>query len=198
MVNTIKNRIKEIYRKIELSKINYFNHKFKKYIVKYEESKNELKIFNSNGEYKVVKNCIANKVKVMEIIKEHQKEIDKKIQYYEEISEDNKLILISSAFLLFVLGCVFMFSFFVGSYLFLLLALIAFSITLLLFSINTYKIILLREEVKRLKLIKDNNNILNDSELKDIIMDSFIILKNKFYSVLTKFIDTFDKKRIKS
>lgn len=198
MVNTIKNKIKDIYRKVELSKINYLNHKFKKYIVKCEENKNELKIFNSNGDYKIVKNTIANKVKVMEIIKDHKKEIDNKINYYEGMSEDNKIVILSSAFLICVLACVFIFSFFVGSYIFLVLSLITFSITLSLFSINTYKIILLREEVKRLKLIKDNKDILNDNELKDLLMDSFVILKKIFYNVLSKIIDVFDGKKVKS
>ena len=79
MINTIKENIKEIYRKINLSKINYLNHKFKKYIVKYEEKNNKIKIYNSNGDYKLVENTIPNKVKIMEIIKEHKKEMENKI-----------------------------------------------------------------------------------------------------------------------
>ena len=43
--------------------------------------------------------------------------------------DDNLIVLLSTSLLLIVLGCVFMFSFFVGSYMFLLLSLSAFSIT---------------------------------------------------------------------
>lgn len=198
MINTIKRKIKEILRKLELSKINYLNHKFKKYIIKFEENENELKIFNSNGDYKVVEKTIANKVKLMEIIKEHQKEIEEKIDLYEKTHDDNIIILLSSALLLIVLSCVFIFSFFVGSYIFLLLSLISFSITISLFTINTYKIILFREEIKRLKMIKENKNILNDNELKDIIIDSIVILKDKIYKTIIKIFDIFENKRVKS
>lgn len=198
MVNTIKEKIREIFRKLELSKINYLNHKFKKYIIKYEETKDTLKIFNSNGDFKVVEKTIPNKVKVMEIIKDHQKEIDEKMNLYEKTHDDNLIILLSSALLLIVLACVFIFSFFVGSYIFLLLALISFSITFSLFCVNTYKIILFREEIKRLKLIKENKDILNDNELKDILIDSFKIVKDKIYTALIKIFDIFENKRVKS
>ena len=198
MVNTIKNKLKELYRKINLSKINYLNHKFKKYIIKFEEKKDKIKIFNSNGDFKIVDNTIANKVKVMEIIKEHKREIDDKIVYYENNKEDYKIVILSSSFFICVLGCVFVFSFFVGSYIFLLLALIAFSITLTLYSINIYKNILFREEVKRLKLIRENKDILNDDELKDIIIDTFIIIKKYFYGVLIKLFELFENKKVKS
>ena len=198
MVNTIKNKIKELYRKINLSKINYFNHKFKKYIIKYEEKKDKLKIYNSNGDFKIVNNTIPNKVKIMEIIKEHQKEIDYRINYYDNNKDDYKIIILLSSFFLCVLGCVFIFSFFVGSYLFLLLSLISFSITFTLFIINTYKNFMFREEIKRLKLIKENKNILNDDELKDIILDLFKIIKNYFYSVIIKILDMFETKKVKS
>lgn len=198
MINTIKEIIEKIFLRIKLSKINYLNHKFKKYIVKYEEKKDKLKIYNSNGDYKIIENTIPNKVKVMEIIKEHKIEIDEKITQYENKKDDNLIILLSTAFLLIVLGFVFIFSFFVGSYVFLVLSLIAFSITLVLFSINTYKILLFREEIKRLNLIKDNKDIFNNNEIKEIILDSIIIIKDKIYSVILKIFEILDNKKVKS
>jgi len=138
MIKTIKEKLIKLFLRIKLSKINFLNHKFKKYIVKYEEKKGKLKIYNSNGDYKIIDSTIPNKVKVMEIIKEHQKEMDEKINLYEEKRDDNIIILLSTIFLLFVLGFVFIFSFFVGSYLFLILSLSSFSITLILFTLNTY------------------------------------------------------------
>lgn len=198
MINTIKEIIEKIFLRIKLSKINYLNHKFKKYIVKYEEKKDKLKIYNSNGDYKIIENTIPNKVKVMEIIKEHKIEIDEKITQYENKKDDNLIILLSTAFLLIVLGFVFIFSFFVGSYVFLVLSLIAFSITLVLFSINTYKILLFREEIKRLKLIRQNKNIFKNSELKEMIFDSLIIIKDKIYNVILKIFEILDSKKVKS
>ena len=173
-------------------------HKFKKYIVKYEEKKDKLKIYNSNGDFKIIDNTIPNKVKVMEIIKDHKIDMDINIEKYENKKEDNLIIILSSAFLLIVLGFVFLFSFFVGSYIFLTLSLISFIITLILFIINTYKIILFREEIKRLKLIKDNKDIFDSSELRDIIFDSIIILKDKIYNVILKCFELLDNKKVKS
>lgn len=198
MINTIKEKIEKLLLRIKLSKINYLNHKFKKYIVKYEEKKDKIKIYNSNGDYKIIDNTIPNKVKVMEIIKEHKIEIEEKIEKYENKKDDNLIILLSTAFLLIVLGFVFIFSFFVGSYLFLLLSLISFSITLVLFSINTYKIYLFREEIKRLKLIKDNKDIFNNNEIKEMILDSLIIIKDKIYSIILKVFQILDNKKVKS
>jgi len=198
MINTIKEKINKIFLRIKLSKINYLNHKFKKYIVKYEENKDKIKIYNSNGDYKIIDNTIPNKVKVMEIIKDHQNEMAEKIEIYENKKDDNLIILLSTAFLLIVLGFVFIFSFFVGSYIFLLLSLSAFSITLVLFSINTYKIFLFREEIKRLKLIKENKDIFKNNELKEIIFDSLVILKDKIYNVILKVFDILDSKKVKS
>ena len=39
-MNTIKEKINLFIKKIKLSKLNFLNHKFKKYIIKYEENEN--------------------------------------------------------------------------------------------------------------------------------------------------------------
>jgi len=197
MIKTIKEKLIKLFLRIKLSKINFLNHKFKKYIVKYEEKKGKLKIYNSNGDYKIIDSTIPNKVKVMEIIKEHQKEMDEKINLYEEKRDDNIIILLSTIFLLFVLGFVFIFSFFVGSYLFLILSLSSFSITLILFTLNTYKMLLFREEIKRFKLVKENKDIFNYNEFKDIILDTYTILKDKGYNLILKILSVLDNKKVK-
>ena len=94
MIKEIRNIFSTILKKIELKKINFLNHKFKKYIVKFEEEDNNLKIYNSNGDYKIVENNILNKVKAMEIINVHNKEIDEKINYYNNKKEDYKFIIL--------------------------------------------------------------------------------------------------------
>ena len=133
----------------------------------------------------------------MEIIKDHEKEITEKINNYEIKRDDYLIILLSSGLLLCFLGIMFIFSFFVGSYIMFILAFAAFSISLVLFGLNTYKIILNREEVKRLKLIKEDKNIYDDNELKDILIDSFKYIKNYFYGIILKVINILEKNKSK-
>lgn len=197
MLKKLKEQIRLIFKRIELSRINFLNHKLRKFIVKYEETNDTIKIYNSNGDSKIVKNTIPNKVKVMEIIKAHKKQMDKEITYYENNSEDYKIILISSSLFLIVLGCTFIFSFFVGSYILFFLTFFSFSITLSLFVVNTYKTLLFREEVKRLKQIKENKIDLEDNELLDTIKDSFKYVKKCFYDIVLKIINIFDNIKVK-
>lgn len=197
MISTIIEKVKLIFKKIELSKINYYNHKFKKYIIGYEEIGDKIKVLNSTGDYKFVDNNIPNKVKVMDIIKDHEKEIRKKVNYYENKKDDYKIVILSSGFFLLVLGALFIFSFFVGSYVLLLLTFLSFSISLVLFGMNTYKIVLFREEIKRLNYIKSERNIYKDSELKDIIIDSFTYVKKYFYELVLKIMTLVDNIKVK-
>ena len=197
MIKTIIESMKLIIKKIELSKINYLNHKFKKYIIGYEEKGDKIKIINSTGDSKFVENNIPNKVKIMDIIKDHEIEIKNKINYYENKKDDYKIIILSSGLFLLVLGALFIFSFFVGSYILLLLTLISFSISLVLFGMNTYKIVIFREEIKRLKYIKNNKNIYNENELKDIILDGFTYVKKYFYELILKIITLVDNIKVK-
>ena len=197
MIETIIKKVKLFLRKLEVSKINYLNHKFKKYIIKYEEDKDNIKIYNSCGDYKIVKNTVPNKVKIMEIIKDHENEINERIEDYNNNKEDYKIIIISSALLLFALGCTFVFSFFVGSYILFFLTLFSFIVMLIMFSLNTYNTFINREEIKRLENIKNNKIILDDKELKSVFKDSFIYLKNYFYEIILKIIDLIDDIKVK-
>ena len=88
IIKTIKEIVNLLLKKIKLSKINYLNKKFKKYIIKYSIENNQIKITNSNGNFKYVENNIPNKVKVMEIIKDHEKEMIKRIDNYSLKSDD--------------------------------------------------------------------------------------------------------------
>ena len=189
IIESIINKIKLFFKKLEVSKINYLNHKFKKYIIKYEEDKDNIKIYNSCGDYKIVKNTIPNKVKIMEIIKDHENEIQERINDYYKNEEDYKIIIISSALILIALGCTFIFSFFVGSYILFTLTLLSFVSMLVMFSMNTYNILINREEIKRLKNIKNNKIVLDDKELSNILKDSFTYIKTYFYEIVLKIID---------
>ena len=196
-MNKVIDLIKKIFTKIKLSKINFLNKKFKKYIIKYQIENSKIKITNSNGDFKIVDNTVPNKVKVMEIIKEHEKEIDKRITNYEDVKEDKKIIIMSSGLLLCFLGVLLIFSFFVGNFVLFYLAVISFSISLTLFLINTYKILMNREEIKRLKLIRENKDIYESDELKEIFVDSLSYIKNYFYELVEKIINIFEKNKSK-
>lgn len=194
-MNTVKDSLTKLLNSIKLGKINFLNHKIKKYIIKYEEVGNNLKIYNSNGDVKVVKNNIPNKVKIMEIVKDHAKEIEKRINYYDSKKDDYEITILSSGFILAVLGILFLFSFFVGSYTLLIMTLLSFGITLYLFCSNTYNILLFREEIKRLKTIKEQNRvILDDNELKELFTDTLTIIKDKVYNVIMKIVNILDNK----
>lgn len=197
MIEKAIRKIKLLLKRLEVSKINYLNHKFKKYIIKYDEKQENLTIYNSCGDYKVVKNTIPNKVKVMEIIKDHEKEINEKIESYHKNEEDYKLIIISSGLILIALGCTFIFSFFVGSYILFTLTLLSFITLLVMFSLNTYNIFINREEVHRLESIKNNKIILDDKELSNILKDSFTYIKKYFYEIILKVIDLIDGIKVK-
>lgn len=197
MIETILEKIKLFLKKIEVGKINYLNHKFKKYIIRFEENKDNLIIYNSCGDSKIVKNTIPNKVKIMEIIKDHEKEINNKILNYEDSKEDYKLVIISSGLILIALGFTFVFSFFVGSYILFTLTLLSFIAMLIMFSYNIYNIIINREEVKRLENLKNNKLVLDDRELSNIFKDIFTYIKNGFYGIILRILDLIDGIKIK-
>ena len=182
MIETIKDKIILFRKKLELCKINYLNHKFKKYIVKYEEDKDNLKIYNSCGDCKIVKNTIP---------------IDEKIDLYENNKEDYKFIILSSGITLFALGCTYIFSFFVGSYILFVVALLAFITMLSLFTINLFNTFINREEVKRLINIKENKIVLDDKELRTIAKDSFVYIKKYFYNIILKIMNLIDNIKVK-
>ncbi|MBQ3021167.1 MAG: hypothetical protein IJD92_02975 [Bacilli bacterium] len=175
----------------------FFNHKFKKYIINYEIKNNKIKIINSYGEFKEVDNNVKNKVKVMEVISDHKKEITEKINYYDNKRNDYIFIIFSSLLFILFLGFICLFSFFTGSYIFLLLSIVSFSISLVVFSSNLYNILLFRKEVKRLVNAIENKNFADNNEFKEIILDSFIFVKNYIYNVLIKIISLFENIKVK-
>ena len=153
-MSKILEQLKKMFDKIKTKLFNY-----KKYIIKFEILDDKLKILNSDNEYTYVDNSLKNKVKLMEIIKEHKEEIDLKIIYYEKKKEDYEIILFVNAFVLIALGFIFIFSFFIGDIMFFLLALTITCMYLLIFINYTSRILTFKEEIKRLKkFYKKNNN----------------------------------------
>ncbi len=194
----MKGTIRNIFKRLTLCKLNFLNHKFKKYIVDYKEDNGMLKVYNSNGDYKYVNNNIANKVKLMEIIKCHKLEIENKVKYYDDKKDDYKAIILFSEIFVIFLAAMFLFSFFVGSYILFFVSVISFLISITLFVVNTYRTMLFREEVKRCKRVLNNEVILvEDNEIVGLFSDLMICIKDKFYDVVLKVISLIDNIKVK-
>ena len=133
--------------------------KFKKYIIAYEIVGDKIKILDSSNEYRFVDNSFYNKVKLNEIIKEHKEEIDLKISYYENKKGEYEIILFINAFILVVLGFIFIFSFFIGDILFFILAFTIIGLYLLIYINYSSQILIFREEIKRLSNFYKKNII---------------------------------------
>ena len=194
MIKEIRNIFSTILKKIELKKINFLNHKFKKYIVKFEEEDNNLKIYNSNGDYKIVENNILNKVKAMEIINVHNKEIDEKINYYNNKKEDYKFIILLNSLILLFFGFFFIISFFLGNYVIFFFILLSYILSFIISSIYFYNIMLFREEVKRLKYIKEDKLIYDDYEIINLFKDIFSYIKLSFKECLLRISNLFERR----
>ena len=125
--------------------------KFKKYVVNYEVVEDKIKVIESSGESKLVENNFYNRVKLDEIIKEHKEEMNYKISYYSKKEDEYEIIMFINAFILIVLGFVFLFSFFIGDIAFFLLILAIVLVYLIIFINYLTRIVIFREEVNRLK-----------------------------------------------
>ncbi len=194
MIKEIRNIFSTILKRIELKKINFLNHKFKKYIVKFEEEDNNLKIYNSNGDYKIVENNILNKVKAMEIINVHNKEIDEKINYYDNKKEDYKFIILLNSLILLFFGFFFIISFFLGNYVIFFFILLSYILSFIISSIYFYNIMLFREEVKRLKYIKEDKLVYDDYEIINLFKDVFNYIKLSFKECLLRISNLFERR----
>ena len=194
MIKEIRNIFNTILKRIKLKKINFLNHKFKKYIVKFEEEDNNLKIYNSNGDYKIVENNILNKVKAMEIINVHNKEIDEKINYYDNKKEDYKFIILLNSLILLFFGFFFIISFFLGNYVIFFFILLSYILSFIISSIYFYNIILFREEVKRLKYIKEDKLVYDDYEIINLFKDVFSYIKLSFKECLLRISNLFERR----
>ena len=194
----IKGIIRSIGKRITLSKINFLNHKFKKFIVKYEVKDNKIKVYNSNGDYKLVDNTIQNKVKIMEIVKEHEKVINDEIEYYYNNKEDYKIVLFISLITLIVFGFFSLFTFFIGNYYLLILSIILFLSALFLYVYNFSRIYIFREEIKRLESIKEGRLVLNEDEIYEFFKDLYIIIKDYVYNLILKIMNVKDRIKVKT
>ena len=70
------NKLKEKYQ-------NFFNKRYKKYIVEYKIEDDKIKIFSSTGDYRIVKNTKSNISKLNKAVVQNKINIQRKIDEYE-------------------------------------------------------------------------------------------------------------------
>ncbi len=148
--DNMKKNIKEIFGKVELKKKSLFNHYFKKYVVDYKIEDEHIKIIASDGNYRLVKN---NMKKVNQAIVKNKVEIASRIDEYEAHSNERLMVLIINIILLLGCGIIVPLSFFTGFYLFFLLSIIAFSLSVVTTSISGFNYYILVKEIQNLKNI---------------------------------------------
>lgn len=144
-----KNDIKSL----KLKKRILFNQYFKKYVVDYKVEDDYIKIISSNGNYRTVKNTKTNERKINQAIVKNKVEIASRIDDYEAHSMERLTVLIINIILLFGCGIIVPFSFFTGYYLFFLLSIIAFSLSVVTTSISGFNYYILVKEIQNLKRV---------------------------------------------
>ncbi|MDE6292190.1 MAG: hypothetical protein K2L98_00755 [Bacilli bacterium] len=149
----MKTSIYKIIHNLGLKKDRIFNHYFKKYVIDYKIEDEKIKIIASNGKYRFVKNNKTNMKKINQAIVKNKVEIASRIDNYEAHSTERLTVLVINIALLLGCGIIVPFSFFTGYYLFFLLSIIAFSLSVVTTSISGFNYYMLVKEIQYLKKI---------------------------------------------
>ncbi len=147
----MKRNILNVLQELESKKQKVLNHYFKKYVVDYKIEEDQIKIIASNGNYRTVKNTQTNIKKINQAIVKNKVEIASRIDDYESHSMERLAVLIINIFLLLGCGIIVPFSFFTGYYLFFLLSILAFSLSVVTTSISGFNYYILVKEIQNLK-----------------------------------------------
>lgn len=145
--------ILDIFKGLEKKKKRVLNHYFKKYVVDYKIEDDYIKIIASNGKYRTVKNNKTNIQKINQAIVKNKVEIASRIDDYEAHSNERLAVLIVNIVLLLGCGLMIPFSFFTGYYLFFLLSIVGFSLSVVTTSISGFNYYILVKEIQNLKKV---------------------------------------------
>lgn len=146
-------KILNSFKELDIKKNILFNHYFKKYVIDYKIEDDRIKIMASNGKYRMVKNTKTNEKKINQAIVKNKVEIASRIDDYEAHSNERLTVLIINISLLFGCGIIVPLSFFTGFYLFFLLSIIAFSLSVVTTSISGFNYYILVKEIQNLKKV---------------------------------------------
>lgn len=149
----MKIKLDKTIKKMELRKRIFFDHFYKKYVVDYKIEGDSIKIIASNGCYKTVKNTNTNIKKINQSIVKNKVEIARRIDDYEEHSNERLTVLIINSMLLLGSGVIMPFGFFTGYYILFLFSILAFSVSVIATSITGFNYYILVKEISNLKKI---------------------------------------------
>lgn len=144
---------KGLFNELENKKFGILSKNFKKYVVDYKIKDNNIRVYNTNGDYRIIKNTKSNVSKLNKTIVKNKLEIIKKIDEYENDEKERLIILIINCLLLIGTGITVPLTLFMGSYLIFLLSIILFSFSVLTTSITTINYYLQVKEIQNLKRI---------------------------------------------
>lgn len=147
----MKKGVQEIFKELELKKNRILNPYFKKYVIDYKIEEDHIKIIANNGCYRIVKNNKTNLKKIDQAIVKNKVEIASRIDDYETNSVERLTVLLVNIILLLGCGIIVLFSFFTGYYLFFLLSIMAFSLSVVTTSISGFNYYILVKEIQSLK-----------------------------------------------
>lgn len=142
---------KRIYTNINFRVNEFLNSRYAKYIIDYKVEGDNLRIITNLGDSRIVKNTPENQAKLNRVVIRSKVDIAKKIDKYEDESQERLIVFIFNIMFLGISGLLVPFTFFIGSYLIFLLSIFLFSFLSLATSVISIDYYVLVEEVRSLK-----------------------------------------------
>ena len=119
ITNKSFNKLKEKYQ-------NFFNKRYKKYIIEYKIEDDKIKIFSSTGDYRIVKNTKSNISKLNKAVVQNKINIQRKIDEYESNYKERLAVLLVNLIAIIGFGTLICLTFFIGNYYLFLMSIIFF------------------------------------------------------------------------
>ena len=125
---------------------------YKNYIIDYQIlDKDRIKIISTSGRYRIVKNNRKNINKINQVIVKSKVEIARFIDEYTAEFNSRLLPFITSAFIILLSGCVSISTFFIGSYILFVGAILGFAASVIATTVLGFDYVVRLSEVRHLK-----------------------------------------------
>lgn len=138
------NKLKEKYQ-------NFFNKRYKKYIVEYKIEDDKIKIFSSTGDYRIVNNTKSNISKLNKAVVQNKINIQRKIDEYECNYKERLAVLLVNLIAIIGFGTLICLTFFIGNYYLFLMSIIFFSLAVITSTLTTFNYLVIVKEITNLK-----------------------------------------------
>ena len=127
------NKLKEKYQ-------NFFNKRYKKYIIEYK-----------TGDYRIVKNTKSNISKLNKAVVQNKINIQRKIDEYESNYKERLAVLLVNLIAIIGFGTLICLTFFIGNYYLFLMSIIFFSLAVITSTLTTFNYLIIVKEITNLK-----------------------------------------------